>query len=409
MHIIRLLAVAALVAGAGFWGGCVPMDYDADGKSDLAVYDHMQARWFIYSATNTTLAWNVNWGFAGCVPVSGNFGNGAGGDLAVYDEARGEWWAMTLQGVSVLAATKCGGGGYWPVMGMYDLSGAANPAVYGMSSGCWLIRTNTSIRLVNWGYSGCIPVPGDYNGDRLSDFAVYDTRNARWYILGNTNDVVLGMGINWGFEGCIPVSGDYNNDGVFDLAVYDPVTSKWFIRDMAGNALLWNASWGFAGGVPVPGDFNNGGSDLAIYDYNTGRWFIRDLAGNAIAWNKAWGYKGAWPVTAGPMTALNVTGTWTLNSVVMGEPQSTTFTLVQNGSYITGSLDAGSEGTLEIVGAMYGDMMRLSIFVGPGAGPALDPPEVSIGMVLTGTVSGNTLTGTLRQIHGMYDVTAVRN
>ena len=36
---------------------------------------------------------------------------------------------------------------------------------------------------VNWGFNGCVPVPGDYNGDGKSDLAVFNPADGKWYIL----------------------------------------------------------------------------------------------------------------------------------------------------------------------------------------------------------------------------------
>ena len=49
------------------------------------------------------------------------------------------------------------------------------------------------------------------------------------------------------------VSGDYDGDGVTDLAVFDSKTGQWFIADTLGQAILWGGAWGFPGAVPVGG------------------------------------------------------------------------------------------------------------------------------------------------------------
>ena len=41
--------------------------------------------------------------------------------------------------------------------------------------------------------------------------------------------------------------GDYDGDGVSDLAVYDPATGRWYIRTLAGKVLAWGSYWGAPG------------------------------------------------------------------------------------------------------------------------------------------------------------------
>ena len=40
------------------------------------------------------------------------------------------------------------------------------------------------------------------------------------------------LAFQFGDNGDIPVPGDYNGDGITDLAVYRPSTRQWFVRDI---------------------------------------------------------------------------------------------------------------------------------------------------------------------------------
>ena len=194
-----------------------------------------------------------------------------------------------------------------PAPGDYNGDGLSDLAVYDEESGNWYVRTLQNDVLVmgtNWGFSGAAAVPGDYNGDGTSDLAVYDQSRGNWYVRTLQGDV-LTMGTNWGYAGTVAVPGDYDADGTADLAVYDELRGNWFIRSFNGPILLWQENWGFWGAVPVPGDYDGDGfADMAVYGVDgqaipagfVGNWFIRRLNGDILLLRENWGARGFAPV-----------------------------------------------------------------------------------------------------------------
>ena len=81
-------------------------------------------------------------------------------------------------------------------------------------------------------------MPGDYNGDGLTDLAVFDTSTGTWTVRGYA-PVVFGAGTD------TPVPGDYDGDGTTDIAVYTPATSTWAVRNQ------FTIVFGDPGDVPV--------------------------------------------------------------------------------------------------------------------------------------------------------------
>lgn len=336
-------------------GASIPNDYDADGKSDLAVYDLMTADWYILSANNRVIKWHDKWGFAGCTPISGDYDGDGQTDMAVYYLAP-LWFAKTVDNKSLM----------WNIPGAYGINFAGDYLRLGKDQACtytydgiWYVGpcyyTNdygdahfAFNFATNWGYSGCMPVTGDYNGDGRDDLAVFDEKRGDWYILDISNNVALAWHLHWGYNGCVPVAGDYDNDGKSDLAVYDPLSGKWYIWSLTKGPLVWGDNWGFANGVPVPGDYDGHGSDMAIYDVANGAWYIKTINNTVIAWGKQWGYKEAWPVGASPMATVNVAGDWYFGN----NKSKTPLTLTQAGSHIEGN--RSNDRTFSMDGWLYG-------------------------------------------------------
>ncbi len=187
------------------------------------------------------------------------------------------------------------------VLNDYNGDGISELAVYNESLGIWNaedpVSSSQIVNNVQWGFNGSRAVPGDYNGDTNADLAVYGRTTGRWFVR-SVSGAVQFWDKDWGFNGAVPVYGDYDSDGSSDFAVFYPPTGMWFIQSSLGAVLVWFKQWGFSAAIPVPGDYDgDGGADLAVYDRNTGRWYITNPeSNNTILWNYQWGYSGAVPV-----------------------------------------------------------------------------------------------------------------
>jgi hypothetical protein len=152
----------------------------------------------------------------------------------------------------------------------------------------------------NWG-SGALddrPVPGDYDGDQISDFAVWRPESGVWFILRSTSGYANFLAIAWGSGSVndIPVPGDYDGDQKTDLAVWRPGSGMWFIKTSSSNftssmVVTWGS--GAAGDMPVPADYDGDGkADIAVWRPSSGQWFIlRSHMNNSPAYPfvVAWG------------------------------------------------------------------------------------------------------------------------
>jgi hypothetical protein len=143
----------------------------------------------------------------------------------------------------------------------YDGDGRVDTAVYRPEDGNWYISqsgSNGALHQVAWGApasSGAddVAVPADYDGDGLTDVAVFRRTSADWWVIhsfnGSMTKTTFGATSASGV-GDTPVPGDYTGDGVADKAVYRTSTGEWFVMGSNGNVMT-ATQWGY----PPTGDY----------------------------------------------------------------------------------------------------------------------------------------------------------
>ena len=212
--------------------------------------------------------------------------------------------------------------------------------MYRPSNGTWFnlqSKTNYDVNLARtfqWGLSDDIPVSSDYDGDGVTDLAVWRPSTGVWFILLSSSGFANAQVVQWGLTGDVPIVGDYDGDGKADLAVYRPVNGFWFIlssvsgyttesastvgfarRPPRSGRLRWRQqdrprglasvdrrvvdrdppaagprrfvtfTLGSTGDIPVQGDYDGDGkTDGALYQPSSGTWTIRSSSsGGATA------------------------------------------------------------------------------------------------------------------------------
>ena len=87
-------------------------------------------------------------------------------------------------------------------------------------------------------------MPGDYNGDGMTEIAVYTPGEfALWWIQGQPSFTM------WGSTGDIPVPADYDGDGATDVAVFTPEEyGLWWIVGQPSFTM-----WGTTDDIPLTG------------------------------------------------------------------------------------------------------------------------------------------------------------
>jgi glucose/arabinose dehydrogenase len=275
------------------------VDFDGDGRSDLAVFRRSSHAWYVLGSGTGTMA-SVQWGASTDTAVPGDYDGDGKSDYAVYRPSTGMWYV-------IYSSTGAVGQGHWggdpsdiPVPCDYDGDGKTDPAVYRKSVGNWYViySSTGAVGQGHWGGDPSdIPVPADYDGDGKADAAVYRKSTGNWYVIYSSTGAI-GQG-HWGGDPSdIPVPGDYDGDGKADPAVYRKSVGNWFVLYSSTGAIGQGRWGGDPNDIPVPADYDGDGkTDPAIYNKSQGNWYIRYSSNGTIGQGHWGGDPSDVPVT----------------------------------------------------------------------------------------------------------------
>ncbi len=143
--------------------------------------------------------------------------------------------------------------------GDYNGDGISDIAVFDPDTGLWSVRDLTRIY---FGRANDIPVSGDYDGDFIDEMALFRPRTGLWAIRGVSR-------FYFGGFSDVPIPGDYDGDGSCDAGIYRPLTGLWAVRG------IMRYYFGGFGDTPVPGDYNGDGiKDVAVFRHSNGLWAL---------------------------------------------------------------------------------------------------------------------------------------
>ena len=212
--------------------GTVPVvgDFDGDGTDDYGCYDAYgipgaadPGSWYFMTSSNGFLV--SVFGYGGTVPVVGDFDGDGIDDFGCYDAAGipgivtpGQWYFM-MSSNGFDASVSFGYAGTVPVVGDFDgddiddygcYDDAGIPGV--VDAGQWYFMKSTERfdASISFGYAGTVPVVGDYDGDGTDDVGCYDAVGkygqspGSWYFMKSTDGFSTTA---FGYDGTVPLGG----------------------------------------------------------------------------------------------------------------------------------------------------------------------------------------------------------
>ncbi len=212
-------------------------------------------------------------------------------DLAIWRPSNGQWWIMSGTGTQQLTVS-WGASGDKPIPGDYDGDGKSDFAVFRpinittptvVNKGTWYIaNSGGGGGEFDFGLHDDVPVPADYDGDGSTDVAIWRKSNATWYIINSsTNTTVYGAMNSTPTSTDVPAPADYDGDGKADLAIF---TGSVFHILNSSNFQQTSTTYGSAGDLPVSADYDGDGkADIALWRSSDATWNIKQSSNSAIS------------------------------------------------------------------------------------------------------------------------------
>lgn len=272
------------VAGAPAIPRSRVLDFNGDNKTDFAIArsatPSSPTQWWISDSGGgtTTLPWGIGVGFAGggdtATPV--DFDGDGKADIAIWRPGpSGGAGFYILQSSNATLRTELFGqtGDDATVVGDYDGDAKADPATYRAAAQSFfyyrgsLSNPGGAVTFIPWGTTGDIAIPGDYDGDGKADPAV--ARNSGGQMTHYRNRSTAGFeAIQFGLSTDRFLTGDVDADGRADIvAVRTNLPGlDWYTLRSSRNVLTFQRYGNAATDVPLVGDYDGDGkTDVAIW------------------------------------------------------------------------------------------------------------------------------------------------
>lgn len=182
----------------------------------------------------------------------------------------------------------------------------------------WKIRMSSTGNEVtlHFGEYGDTPVPGDYDGDGVTDLAVWRRyRDAKWkgpvstWIIKQSSDdsvVTRSFGSASEYEKDVPVEADYDGDGKTDMAYFVVADNTWHIKQSSNGQTItktwdpwppgepysnadddfsyaWYGEWKALSARPIAADYDGDGkADLMAFSPYNAQWKIQQSSNDQV-------------------------------------------------------------------------------------------------------------------------------
>lgn len=241
----------------------------------------------------------VNFAFNGTnTPSGGWYGASVFQTDTTLTESQFNLLRQNLLTVVIYTAQHPGGYAHIPIQtqginssGDFEGDGMTDLAVFRPSDRNWYINfssNNQTQTISNFGSASDKLVVGDFDSDSRFDVTAWQTENPAypgqgvWKILRSSDNSL--QILPWGLSGDVPLSLDIDRNNTSDLGVFRPSNGTWYIHrmgdiikplaELGGQADL-TIQWGMIGDKPLTGDFDGDGIDeLVVFRPSEGNWYI---------------------------------------------------------------------------------------------------------------------------------------
>jgi hypothetical protein len=263
--------VSAVYSGdgnfTGFQSAAVTVRVNSPPPATAGVFDPATATWYLRSSNSAGPpdAGQFQYGGAGWVPVTGDWGNSGHSGVGAFDPATATWYLRneTSAGAPDAGQFAYGGVGWVPITGDWGNSGQTGVGAFDPQTATWYLRNEANAGAPDagefrFGVAGGVPVVGDWTGSGHLGIGVFDPATFTWYLRSSPSAGAPDVGVfQYGGVGFKAVAGDWTGAGRAGIGVIDPVTGTWYLRSEpgAGAPGAGEFTYGGAGWLPVCGAF----------------------------------------------------------------------------------------------------------------------------------------------------------
>ncbi|MCC2608081.1 FG-GAP-like repeat-containing protein [Planctobacterium marinum] len=321
-------------------------DYDGDGKTDVAVRKGSLGMNYVLNSSDAKIQ-RVEFGSQEeDIQVEGDFDGDGIADIAVRRPSKGIWYVQNSSDSNHASERQDGiqrvvfgkQAEDIPVPADYDGDGITDFAVRRASNSMWYIKNSSGsnynsanedgIQRVKFGLQASdIPVPADYDGDGKADVAFRRPSNSTWYILESSTGEI--QRITFGLQATdIPVPADYDGDGKADVAFRRPSNKTWYVL-RSSDEVIERIQFGLnTADIPVVGDYDGDGkADIAVRRESNSMWYILQSSDGEIGRVNFGKSDGMVPVLTPIWEKLNMLG-WQkdfINPTLSGRTDSSSY------------------------------------------------------------------------------------
>jgi hypothetical protein len=293
--------VADLYSGRTATNSDRGVDFDNDGKADIAVRRADSGTWYMLPSGTPGSYAISSWGLPSDFPVPADYDGDSKTDIAVWRPSTGGWFILPSTSPGTYTSALWGSMEDKPVPADYDGDGKTDIAVWRPSTGVWFMLLSSSpgsYTTRQWGIASDIPITGDYDGDGKTDISVWRRSTGVWYVLlsGTPGSYTTTL---WGLSTDKPALGDFDGDGKTDIAVWRPGTGVWYILLSSSPGSYTTRQWGISPDIPITGDYDGDGkTDIAVFRPDQGIWYILPSGSPGTYISRQWGISTDVPLSA---------------------------------------------------------------------------------------------------------------
>jgi hypothetical protein len=188
----------------------------------------------------------------------------------------------------------------------YDGDHLTDFAVYQNNTGIWmalLSSLNYAAVSASFGGNGYNPIPADFDGDQKADPALYHPASGTWMAMQSSQGYSVISGLLGG-PAFSAMPGDFDEDDMADGAVYSENSAQVLVA-MSGSFATFRrapysvveADYGGPGFSLLVDDYDGDGcADLAAYDRASGLWYVINYKFDPVIWGLQWGGRNYNPI-----------------------------------------------------------------------------------------------------------------